>query len=66
MRPLQFIHRLGPHHFAHLRAVAEGIAVMESAKRFLAIEHGHEAITAHRQTVDLVRAIARRHGDAAS
>ena len=65
MRPLQFIHRLGPHHFAHLRAVAEGIAVMESAKRFLAIEHGHEAITAHRQTVDLVRAIARRHGDAA-
>ena len=60
-----FTQRLGPHHFAHLRAVAEGIAVMESARRFLAIEHGHEAITAHRQTVDLVRTIARRHGDPA-
>lgn len=61
----QFTQRLGPHHFAHLRAVAEGIAVMESARRFLAIEHGHEATTAHRQTVDLVRTIARRHGDSA-
>ena len=61
MRPTHFIQRLGPHHFAHLRAVAEGIALMESARRYLGIEHGHEAATAHRHTVDLVRAIARRH-----
>ena len=27
---------------------------------YLGIEHGHEAVTAHRQTVDAVRAIARR------
>ena len=62
---MRFIHRLGPHHFAHLRAVAEGIDLNESALRYLGIEHGNEAITAHRQTVDQVRAIARRRGDSA-
>ena len=62
---VRFIHRLGPHHFAHLRAVAEGIDLNESALRYLGIEHGNEAITAHRQTVDQVRAIARRRGDSA-
>lgn len=62
---VRFIHRLGPHHFAHLRAVAEGININESAMRYLGIEHGNEAITAHRQTVDQVRAIARRRGDSA-
>lgn len=62
---VRFIHRLGPHHFAHLRAVAEGIDLNESAQRYLGIEHGNEAITAHRQTVDQIRAIARRRGDSA-
>lgn len=62
---VRFIHRLGPHHFAHLRAVAEGIDLNESALRYLGIEHGNETITAHRQTVDQVRAIARRRGDSA-
>ena len=62
---VRFIHRLGPHHFAHLRAVAEGIDLNESALRYLGIENGNEAITAHRQTVDQVRAIARRRGDSA-
>lgn len=62
---VRFTHRLGPHHFAHLRAVAEGIDLNESALRYLGIEHGNEAITAHRQTVDQVRAIARRRGDSA-
>jgi integrase len=33
--------------------------------RYLGIEHGNEAITAHRQTVDQVRAIARRRGNSA-
>lgn len=61
----RFVQRLGPHHFAHLRATAEGIEIVDSARRYLGIEHGHEALTAHRQTADQVRAIARRHGNAA-
>jgi integrase len=60
-RPL----RLGPHHFAHLRAVAEGIEVQDSGRRYLGIEHGHEAVSAHRLTVDAVRAVARRRGEPA-
>ena len=59
------VRRLGPHHFAHLRAVAEGLDLTESARRYLGVEHGHEAVTAHRQAVDAVRAVARRQGDAA-
>lgn len=55
--------RLGAHHFAHLRAVADGIAVQDSARRYLGIEHGHQAKAAHQQTVDAVRAIARRRGE---
>ncbi len=53
--------RLGMHHFAHLRALAEGIDPKESAFRYLGIEHGHEAVTASRQTIDAVRAVARTH-----
>lgn len=57
--------RLGYHHFAHLRAVAEGLTLIDSARRYLGIEHGHQAKTAHQQTVDTVRAIARRRGEGA-
>lgn len=60
-----YIRRLGCHHFAHLRSVAQGIDLQESAKRYLGIEHGHEARTAHNQTKDAVRALARRLGDSA-
>lgn len=62
---IQFVHRVGINHFAHLRSVAEGVGVMESAYRYLGIDHGHQAVTAHRQTVDAVRAIARRRGESA-
>lgn len=62
---LRFVTRLGPHHFAHLRATAEGIDLVQSARRYLGIEHGLEAATAHRQAVDRVRALARRRGDSA-
>ena len=61
----RFVRRLGPHHFAHLRAVAEGLDLGECARRYLGVEHGHEAITAHRQAVDAVRAVARRRGESA-
>lgn len=53
--------RLGRHHFAHLRAVAQGVDLIESARRYLGIEHGHQARSAHQHTADQVRAIARRH-----
>ena len=61
----RFVRRLGPHHFAHLRACAEGLGVADCARRYLGIEHGHEARTAHQEAVDAVRAVARRQGDAA-
>ncbi len=52
--------KLGAHHFAHLRAVAEGIDVAISADRYLGITHGNQASAAHRRTVDAARAVARR------
>lgn len=61
----QFIRKLGRHHFSHLRAIAEGLDVVESAKRYLGVEHGHQAKTAHQQTVDAIRAVARRHNESA-
>jgi integrase len=61
----RFARRLGPHHFAHLRACAEGLDLTDCARRYFGIEHGHEAVTAHRQAVDAVRAVARRQGDSA-
>lgn len=60
-----FVRRLGLHHFAHLRAFSEGLDVLASAKRYLGIEHGHEAKTAHTQTVDAVRMVAKRRGESA-
>ncbi len=61
----QFVRRLGRHHFSHLRAIAEGLDVVDSAKRYLGVEHGHQAKTAHQQTVDAIRAVARRHNESA-
>lgn len=57
--------RLGRHHFAYLRAVAEGLAPQACALRYLGIEHGHQARTAHRRVVDHVRSLSRRRGDRA-
>ena len=61
--PRRFVRTIGLHHFAHLRAVVEGLDVAECAARYLGTEHGHEARSAHQQTVDAVRAIARRHSE---
>lgn len=57
-----YVHRLGLHHFAYLRAVSEGLPIVEAAKRYLGVEHGHQAKVAHLQTRDAVRAVARRRG----
>lgn len=61
----RFVNKIGLHHFAHLRAVAEGIDPTESALRYLGVEHGNQARAASLQTIDAVRAIARRRGDRA-
>ena len=61
----RFVRRLGPHHFAHLRACAEGLAIADCARRYLGTQHGQEAKTAHQEVVDAVRAVARRQGDTA-
>lgn len=65
MSEIIFVNKLGKHHFAHLRAVAEGIPVSECAERYLGIDHGNQAKSAHDQTVGAVRAVARRHGESA-
>ena len=62
---IQFVHRIGINHFAHLRAAAESLDLGESAQRYLGIEHGHQVLTAHKQAVEAVRAIARRRGESA-
>jgi len=61
----RFIRRLGPHHFAYLRAIAEGLDAGPSAQRYLGVLHGHERRSAHHQLVDAVRAVARRSGERA-
>jgi hypothetical protein len=48
------VRAIGLHHFAYLRAVAEGLDIAESAARYLGTEHGHEARTAYKQSVDAV------------
>jgi site-specific recombinase XerD len=58
-----YVRRLGAHHFAHLRAVAEGVEVADSAARYLGVEHKASAKPAHAQVVDLVRGLGRRAGD---
>ena len=55
--------RLRRHDCAYLRAIAQGISMIDAARQYLGIQHGHEAITAHRQVLDLASAVARRRGD---
>lgn len=55
--------RLGPHHFAYLRSLAEGLPRDDAARRYLGMAHGHEIVTLHHQLVDQLRALARRAGD---
>ena len=57
--------RLGAHHFAHVRALAEGLDVVSSAQRYLGIEHGNQAQAASRQTVAALRATAHRRNEPA-
>ena len=65
MKPPKKI-KLGRHHFAYLRAIADGLDRTESAKRYLGIDHGHEAITASRNTIHAARVIAKRNNSSSS
>jgi hypothetical protein len=55
--------RLGPQHFAYLRAWVEGVDQAEAARRYLDLAHGHALANLHAQVVDQLRALARRRGD---
>lgn len=55
--------KLGAHHFACLRAVAEGVGMVDAAMRYLAIDHANAAPAAYRALLERVRALARRRGD---
>lgn len=55
--------KLGLHHFACLRAVAEGVPVATAAWQYLPIEHEREAAREYRALLDRIRAVARRGGD---
>lgn len=55
--------RLGPHHFAFLRAVIEGLDAQDAARRYLGLEHGHQLRTLQQRLIDELRALARRQHD---
>lgn len=52
--------KLGAHHFAYLRALAEGIDQTTCARLYLDAHEPAEVREAHQETVDTARAIARR------
>lgn len=55
--------RLAAHHFAFLRALAEGLPAPEAARRYLRIEGLAEASAARKTLIDRVQALARRQRD---
>ena len=57
------VRRLGLPHFAHLRAVVEGVAPEDAAERYLAADTRPTARAAHAQVLQLLSAVVRRRGD---
>lgn len=55
--------RIGPHHLAHLRAVADGLDVRACAKRYLGLEDSSEADLAHAELTSRLRAAAKHAGE---
>lgn len=58
--------KLGAHHLAYLRAIAEGVAQRHAAARYLGHDLRDGAVVlrkSHNAVVDRVRALGRRHGD---
>ncbi len=54
--------RIGPHHLAHLRAVADGLEVAACAKLYLGIEDYREAQIAHDELSARLRLAAKQAG----
>ena len=58
--------KLGGHHLAYLRAIAEGLPRQQAANRYLGLSAQDGAVAlrhAHNAVVDRVQALARRRGD---
>ena len=55
--------RLGLHQFAFLRALAQGLPVLDAAKRYLSVDRLAEARSWELSVGERVAAIARRRGD---
>lgn len=55
--------RLGLHHFAFLRALAQGLPVLDAARRYLSVDRLAEARSCEASVGERVAAIARRRGD---
>ncbi len=52
--------RLAAHHFAFLRALAQGLPALDAARRYLGVDGVAEAHMAQRAVIDQVQALARR------
>lgn len=55
--------RIGPHHLAHLRAVADGLEVLACARTYLGIEDVREAEIAHNELTARLRLAAKQAGE---
>ena len=55
--------RIGPHHLAHVRAVADGLEVRACARTYLGIEDAREADIAHNELTARLRLAARQAGE---
>ncbi|QHE89101.1 site-specific integrase [Hydrogenophaga sp. BPS33] len=55
--------RIGPHHLAYLRAVADGLEVLACARTYLGIEDPREAQIAHNELSAQLRLAAKQAGE---
>lgn len=62
-RPATLVRRLGLPHFAHLRAVVEGVPPEDAAARYLAADTRPTARAAHAQVLQRLSAVVRRRRD---
>lgn len=61
--PSMIYQRIGPHHLAHLRAVADGLEVRQCARIYLGIEDPREAEATHNELTARLRLAARQAGE---
>ncbi len=61
--PSTIFQRIGPHHLAHMRAVADGLEVRHCARVYLRIEDLREAEATHNELTARLRLAARQAGE---